>query len=417
MEKLKIEYVGIDTIKPYEKNAKQHPAEQIEQIKRSIEKFGMDDPIGIWHDTIVEGHGRLIACKELGMEQVPIIRLDHLTDEERKAYTLAHNKLTMNSDFDIDILNEELASFDTIDMADFGFDLNFDEDEEDVIEDEVPEAPLEPKSKLGEIYQLGKHRLMCGDSTNIEDVNKLMDGAVADLVVTDPPYNVAIENSQGMTIKNDNMASSQFLSFLTEAFNCLNESLKPGGAFYVWFASREHINFETALNNNNLQVRQELIWNKNSLILGRSDYQWKHEPCLYGWKDGATHYFIDDRSQTTVIEDKKPDIKKMKKDEMQKLLEEIYSDKFSSTVISEDKPSVNDLHPTMKPIKLIARLVKNSSRIGESVLDLFGGSGSTLITCEQLNRKCYMMEYDPVYVDVIIERWEQFTGQKAVKIK
>jgi site-specific DNA-methyltransferase (adenine-specific) len=213
------------------------------------------------------------------------------------------------------------------------------------------------------------------------------------------------------------MASEQFRDFLTKAFGCMNDSLKKGGAFYVWFASREHINFETALNNNGLEVRQELIWNKNSLILGRQDYQWKHEPCLYGWKDGDTHYFIDDRTQTTVIEDKKPDIKKMKKEEMQALLEEIYSDKVSSTVINEDKPSVNDLHPTMKPIKLLARQVKNSSRVSELVLDLFGGSGSTLITCEQLGRRCYMMEYDPQYMDVIIERWENFTGQKAKLIE
>ena len=417
MEKLKIEYVDINTIKPYENNAKQHPRTQIEQIKTSIEMFGMDDPIGIWNDTIVEGHGRLIACQELGYKEVPVIRLDHLTDEERKAYTLAHNKLTMNSDFDIDILNDELAQFETIDMSEFGFDIDFDVEEAEVVEDEVPEIPAEPKSKPGEIYQLGSHRLMCGDSTKAEDVAKLMNGESADLVVTDPPYNVAIENSKGMTIENDNMASEQFQEFLSAAFTNMNESLKPGGAFYVWFASREHINFETALNKANLEVRQELIWNKNSLILGRQDYQWKHEPCLYGWKDGAPHYFIDDRTQTTVIEDKKPDIKKMKKEEMQKLLEEIYSDKVSSTVINEDKPSANDLHPTMKPIKLLARQVKNSSKVGEKVLDLFGGSGSTLITCEQLGRICYMIEYDPQYVDVIIERWENFTGQKAKKIE
>jgi len=417
MEKLKIEYVDIDSIQPYENNAKQHPRTQIDQIKTSIAMFGMDDPIGVWNDTIVEGHGRLIACQELGYREVPIIRLDHLTDEERKAYTLAHNKLTMNSDFDIDILNDELAQFETIDMAEFGFDLDFDAEEAEIVEDEAPELPAEPKSKPGEIYQLGSHRLMCGDSTKAEDVAKLMDGELADLVVTDPPYNVAIENSKGMTIENDNMASDQFQEFLTAAFENMNDNLKPGGAFYVWFASREHINFETALNKASLEVRQELIWNKNSLILGRQDYQWKHEPCLYGWKDGASHYFIDDRTQTTVIEDKKPDIKKMKKEEMQKLLEEIFSDKVSSTIINEDKPSANDLHPTMKPIKLLARQVKNSSKVGEKVLDLFGGSGSTLITCEQLGRKCYMMEYDPQYLDVIIERWENFTGQKAVKIQ
>ena len=417
MDKLKIEYIDINTIKPYKNNAKEHPREQIEQIKKSIEQFGMDDPIGIWKDEIVEGHGRLIACKELGYTEVPIIRLDHLSDEERKAYTLAHNKLTMNSDFDIDILNSELDNILNIDMSDFGFDLDLeDEEEKEIIEDEVPEVPEEPKAKLGDIYQLGNHRLMCGDSTKEEDVAKLMNGELADLVVTDPPYNVAIENSQGMTIKNDNMGNDEFLDFLIKAFNCLNIYLKNGGAFYVWFASREHINFEMALNNNGLYVRQELIWNKNSLILGRQDYQWKHEPCLYGWKDGDSHYFIDDRKQTTVIEDKKPDIKKMKKEELIKLLEEIYSDKTSTTIINEDKPSINDLHPTMKPIKLIARQVKNSSRKDEIVLDLFGGSGSTIITCEQLDRKCYTMEFDPKYVDVIIERWENFTGQKAVKL-
>lgn len=417
MDKLKLEYVDIDSIKPYKNNAKIHTPEQIKQIKKSIEQFGMDDPIGIWKDEIVEGHGRLIACKELGYTEVPIIRLDHLTDEERKAYTLAHNKLTMNSDFDLDILNNELDDILNIDMSDFGFDLDLeDEEEKEIIEDEVPEVPEEPKAKLGDIYQLGNHRLMCGDSTKEEDVAKLMNGELADLVVTDPPYNVAIENSQGMTIKNDNMGNDEFLDFLTKAFNCLNIYLKNGGAFYVWFASREHINFEMALNNNGLYVRQELIWNKNSLILGRQDYQWKHEPCLYGWKDGDSHYFIDDRKQTTVIEDKKPDIKKMKKEEMQKLLEEIYSDKISTTIINEDKPSVNDLHPTMKPIKLIARQVKNSSKVKEKVLDLFGGSGSTIITCEQLDRTCYIMEFDPKYVDVIIERWENFTGEKAIKL-
>ena len=190
---LKIEYVDIDSIKPYKNNAKQHPKEQIEQIKKSIEQFGMDDPIGIWKDEIVEGHGRLIACKELGYTEVPIIRLDHLTDEERKAYTLAHNKLTMNSDFDLDILQEELDNFDTIDMSDFGFDIDLEiEEETEIIEDEVPEVPEEPKAKLGDIYQLGNHRLMCGDSTKEEDVSKLMGGVKAELLLTDPPYGVDI---------------------------------------------------------------------------------------------------------------------------------------------------------------------------------------------------------------------------------
>lgn len=189
---------------------------------------------------------------------------------------------------------------------------------------------------------------------------------------------------------------------------------KWGGCFYVWLAAKEWIAFEEALNMNKLFVRQELIWNKNAFTLGRQDYQWKHEPCMYGWKDGAAHYFVDDRSQSTVFEDEKAmDFRKMKKPELIELLEKVYSDKVSTTVIDENKPAINDLHPTMKPLKLIAKLVKNSSKPGENVLDLFGGSGSTIMTCEQLGRKCFTMEYDPKYVDAIINRWEEFTGKKA----
>lgn len=194
----------------------------------------------------------------------------------------------------------------------------------------------------------------------------------------------------------------------------MRKILKLGGCFYVWLAAKEWIAFEEALNINKLFVRQELIWNKNTFTLGRQDYQWKHEPCMYGWKDGAAHYFVDDRSQSTVFEDEKAmDFRKMKKPELIELLEKVYSDKVSTTVIDENKPAINDLHPTMKPLKLIAKLVKNSSKSGENVLDLFGGSGSTIMTCEQLGRKCFTMEYDPKYVDAIINRWEEFTGKKA----
>lgn len=236
----------------------------------------------------------------------------------------------------------------------------------------------------------------------------------ADLVVTDPPYNVAVKNSQGMTIENDNMSNEAFNGFLTSAFNAMTPHLKEGGAFYIWYASKEHINFEKALNESGLKVRQQLIWVKSQFILGRQDYQWKHEPCLYGWKDGAGHYFVDDRTQDSVFEDL-TNINKMNKDELKNYIKELREqlEKEATTIIHEDKPTVNTDHPTMKPIKLIARLIKNSSVQGETVLDVFGGSGTTLITCEQLNRKCRMMEYDPKYCDVIIKRWEQLTGRKA----
>lgn len=197
----------------------------------------------------------------------------------------------------------------------------------------------------------------------------------------------------------------------------MESSLKPGGAFYVWYASREHINFESALIDAGFKVRQQLIWNKNTFILGRQDYHWKHEPCLYGWKDGAAHYFMDDRTQSTILENKKLNVNTMSKEEMQELIKELMSDKISTTILNEDKPSVNDLHPTMKPIKLIGRLIKNSSKQNEIVLDLFGGSGSTLIASEQIGRNCFMMEYDPKYVDVIIKRWENLTGLEAQLIE
>ena len=421
----------INNIKPYKKNPRKNE-KAIPYVMESIKQFGFKNPVILdKNNVIVAGHTRIESAKRLGITEIPCIYADDLTDEQIKAFRLADNKVAEIAEWDIDLLDTELDDILNIDMSDFGFDLDLeDEEEKEIIEDEVPEVPEEPKAKLGDIYQLGNHRLMCGDSTKEEDVAKLMNGVKADLVVTDPPYNVNIgqgggsicsmriqnHRTDGATIKNDNMDDSEFNVFLIKAFKNMYESLKDGGVFYVWHGQTKSDIFIQTLRKNQLEIREMLIWNKDRLVMGRQDYQWKHEGCVYGWKEGASHYFVDDRKQTTVIEDKKPDIKKMKKEELVKLLEEIYSDKQSTTIINEERPGISEEHPTMKPVKLIARQVKNSSRIEEKVLDLFGGSGTTLITCEQLNRKCYMMEYDPHYVDVIIQRWENFTGEKAIKL-
>lgn len=412
--------VPLSQLTPDPQNAKDHPQDQVEQIKSSILQFGNLDPIGIWgeENLIVEGHGRFQALSELGYEEAECIRLDKLSEEERKAYALVHNQTTMNSGWIDEMLKVNLEQIDSIDMSQFGFVPAYDEDIEIEEDDfELPDEPEhEPTVKRGEIYQLGRHRLMCGDSTNKSDVLRLVDGALMDLVVTDPPYNVAIKNSQGMTIENDDMASNEFNDFLTSAFECMSEVLKPGGSFYVWYASREHINFESALNKAGFTVREQLIWVKNSFILGRSDYHWRHEPCLYGWKDGAAHYFIDDRRQSTVLE-KPIDVDSLSEAECRKLLSRFFNEDVTrTTILHEDKPPVNDIHPTMKPLRLISRQVINSSKPNDKVLDLFGGSGSTLISCEQLNRSCFMMEYDPRYAEAIINRWEETTGRKAEKI-
>lgn len=225
------------------------------------------------------------------------------------------------------------------------------------------------------------------------------------------------KTEDALKIENDRKGDAEFYDFLLAAFENMREYLKAGGAFYIWHPDIGGRIFRNVLQEaGGLEVRQALIWAKNVMVLGRQDYQWQHEPCLYGWKEGAAHYFIDDRTQTTLFEDARPDIAKMKKAEMQELLEKIYDDKISTTIIHEKKPAASRLHPTMKPVVLMGRLIKNSSRTGEIVLDLFGGSGSTLIAAEQLGRRCYMVEYDPKYCDVIIDRWQQLTGREAVKI-
>ena len=396
--KLKVEYVDIDTIKPYKNNAKLHPKEQIEQIKKSIENFGMNDPIGIWNNEIVEGHGRILACKELGYKQIPVIKLDHLTDEERKSYIIAHNKLTMNSDFDIDILRTELENLKELDfdleLTGFNVDELDDifqvEEETEIVEDEVPEVPEEPKAKLGDIYQLGNHRLMCGDSTSEEDVAKLMNGVKADMVFTDPPYGVSYEGGlnekKKQQIKNDNVTGNNLYNFLLEVFTNAKKYTNDKSAFYVFYATKTTKEFINAFLDSGLKQRSIIAWYKKGGGFGdfMAQYMNAYEPCIYGSNGDSVNW---------------------------------YGASNEKTVWEINKEKVCDLHPTMKPIEVVSRAINNSSKKEDSVLDLFGGSGSTLIACEQLNRKCYMMELDPHYIDVIIQRWENFTGEKAVLIE
>lgn len=408
--------VDIKRLKPYEKNARTHSEEQVERIANSIQEFGFINPVLIDGEYgIIAGHGRVLGAKKLGMKEVPCLFVEDLSEAQKRAYIIADNKLALDAGWDDEILREELKALEDMDfdVSLTGFDLDdFDFDQQDIEFDEEQEeeieVPEEPKSKLGDIYQIGKHRLMCGSATEPDDVKALTDGEIMDLCVTDPPYNVDYEGTAGK-IENDNMDDSSFYEFLFEFYCNMLNSLKDGGAYYIFHADSEGLNFRKALKDAGGDTKQTLIWVKNALVLGRQDYQWKHEPCLYGWKKGAGHYFTNDRTQTTVFEDK-IDLDKLSKDELKDMIKDILADKLPVTIIHEDKPLRNELHPTMKPIKLIARLINNSSKRGENVIDFFGGSGSTLIACEQLNRTSYTMELDPRFVDTIIQRYIKLKG-------
>lgn len=412
---MQIIYKTIDELKPYKNNPRQND-NAVDAVAASIRQFGFKVPIVIdAGNEIVAGHTRLKAAKKLGLTEVPCIIADDLTPDQIKAFRLADNKTAELAEWDFELLELELNDID-LDMSMFGFDATMPgEPYEDEFE---PEPPVEPKTKPGEIYKLGAHTLLCGDATSALSYAKLAGGGGLDLLLTDPPYNVDYEGGtkDKLKIENDKQGDAAFYEFLSDAFRNAAEALKPGGVWYIFHSDSEGENFRRVAREQLGKVRQCLVWNKNTIVMGRQDYHWKHEPCIYGWKDGAAHYFVDDRTQATVYEDKGIDFKKLKKDEAIKLLQDIFSDKQSTTVINEDKPARNAEHPTMKPIKLLARLIRNSTRPGESVLDPFGGSGSTLIACEQLGRICYTIEIDPRYCDVIIQRWEKFTNSKAVKI-
>lgn len=387
---------------PYENNPRNND-KAVDIVAKSINEFGFKVPIIVdRNNVIVAGHTRYKAAKKLGLTEVPVIVADDLTDDQIKAFRLVDNKTSEIATWNDELLIQELMNI-KLDMTEFNFEepLHISEDDFDI--DDAIESITEPVAKSGQIWLLGQHRLMCGDSTT-NDVETLVNGSKVDLYLSDPPYNVAVENSQGMTIENDDMGDSEFREFLTKAFYQVSKVLKDGGAFYVWHADTEGLNFRQALKDNNLTLKQNLIWVKNQFIMGRQDYQWQHEPCLYGWKDGASHYFTRNRKQSSVIDHS--ELEMLTKEELLELIQ--------TTILRYDKPTKNTDHPTMKPIGLIERLIRNSSRKGEIVLDTFGGSGTTLLAAEKLERKCMMMEYDPKYCDVIIQRYEELTGNKAV---
>ena len=379
--------VKIAEVTPYANNPRNNDA-AVESVAKSIEKFGFIGAIILNKDkVIINGHTRVKACKKLGMETIPAIIVDHLTKEQEDALRIADNKTGEIAEWNEDLLRAELKA---LEEAGFGIeDLGFDNSElEALLEGDVsvsvgetdpnaaPEVPEVAVSRPGEVYVLGDHRLVCGDSTKAEDVGRVCREGEADMWLTDPPYNVAYEGSNGLTIQNDSMEDVKFREFLRTAFGHAEKTLKPGAPFYIFHADSEGYNFRGACHDIGLRVRQCLVWKKNALVLGRQDYQWIHEPCLYGWKEGGPHPWYADRSQTTVME--------------------------------FNKPKKNDVHPTMKPVEMLVYLLQNSSKRGDVVLDTFGGSGSTLIACEQTGRVCKTVELDPRYCDAIRRRWAEF---------
>lgn len=427
---------------PYEDNPRNHNRESIEDVKQSILQCGDGVPLDEIeideNNVILAGHGRRLACLELGITEVDVTQYIGMTEEQKKKYRILANKTQERSTWDMQLLEKELDGLD-FEGYDFGFDdleelKEFEKDPTEVVEDEYDqEPPPDPISKRGDVWQMGDHRLVCGDSTDPNVLTELMDGEKADLWMTDPPYNVdytskekdlikylqnkRVEQGQNTGIANDKMESGDFQTFLISAFRAAKDVMKAGACFYICHADTETVNFRTACKNTGLQIREVLVWVKNHFVIGHNDYQWKHEPIIYGWKEGQ-HYFTNSRGETTVIEDlAEIDPKKMKKEELVELVTKFLSDSAPTTVLRFDKPTRSEGHPTMKPVKLFDYLIRNSSKKGQIVLDTFAGSGTTIMACEQNGRQARCVELSPGYCDVIIRRYEAFTGKKAKLIK
>ena len=391
---MKVQSLPISDIKPYEQNPRKNNA-AVAGVMRSIQEYGFQQPLvlDVNHEVVV-GHTRLKAADALGMTEVPCVVAEGLTDEQVKAYRIMDNKSGEVAEWDYDLLKGEvydlmeldfdldLTGFSEVDLQELGL-LDPEVNEGLVDEDEVPDAPANPTTVNGDVWLLGSHRLMCGDSTSFEDLSRLMDNRKADMWLSDPPYNVKYEGKtkEALTIQNDAMDDQDFRQFLTDAFSAADSVMKAGAVFYIWHADSEGYNFRGAAKDVGWHVRQCLIWKKHVMVMGRQDYHWKHEPCLYGWKAGSGHLWASDRKQTTILE--------------------------------FDRPMRSTDHPTMKPVELIEYQMLNNTKGADAVLDSFGGSGTTLIAAEKNGRECFTMELDPKYCDVIIKRWEAYTGKEA----
>lgn len=376
--------IAIRDIHPYPNNPRKN-SDAVDAVAESIRQCGYCAPIIVDEGHIIlAGHTRYKALKKLGWKECPVLLLRGMSDEQKRKYRLLDNKTGELATWDLDALAEELEALD-FDGFDFGFELSETVTDEETQEDDYEvNPPAQPKSKRGDIYVLGRHRLMCGDSTSEDDVQAIVGSTRIDMLLTDPPYGVDYTGKTADTLKieNDVQTDEDLEIFLSSAFRNADAVMKPGAAFYIWYADSKGGIFRTACQEVGWEVRQVLIWAKNSFVLGRRDYQWQHEPCLYGWKGGAAHKWTSDRKQ--------------------------------STLLNFDRPTKNKEHPTMKPVPLFDYLIKNNSEVGDDILDLFAGSGTLAIACEQNGRNAYMMEYDPKYVDVIIDRYERLTGKKAV---
>lgn len=424
---MKLVSVSLQDLKPYENNPRIND-NAVDSVMNSIKEFGFKVPVVITKDNvIVAGHTRYKASKKLGLEKVPCIVADDLTEEQIKAFRLADNKVSELAEWDFKKLEIELSSI-ALDMSLFNFDMaelsteidKHKEVEEDNFNvDEALEEISTPTVKRGQLWKLGNHFLLCGDSTSKDDVRKLMNGNNANLVLTDPPYNMNYAGAgntpkskrEKSKILNDNLSDDDFELFLINVNKALSDVMLDGASFYIFYKELGKGVFITSLEKGGLTFKQELIWLKNHLVLGGSKYQNIYEPCLFGCKGESIAIWNGGRKQTSVIDS----IDMLNDIEVRNTLRELI-ETLGVDVIRENKQMVNDLHPTMKPLKLLAKFIMNSSNVNDIVLDVFGGSGSTLITCEQLNRQCFTMELDEKYCDVIIKRWEDLTGKKAVLV-